>query len=203
MISMLYRAISPRKLHPFTILCKKSFGSLARLVNLVSFRKTWWTSIFKNVFVIRIETRLCFNNRTLGSHDPLERFCRHRSGNRSFSLPLKAYPNIFEIFGCKTLQNNDSRKDAKYAKFENIRKYLFSSRAWRLGARKFLEVVLSNISNGRTTDNGTTADSLLEETPAKERQRAKHMEHGAKGEKQRAEGGNSAGGKPANANPSA
>jgi hypothetical protein len=47
-------------------------------------------------------------------------------------------------FGLENRKEDDSRKDAKNAKFGEIEKY-FSLRSWRLGAVNFIEVVLVNI----------------------------------------------------------
>jgi hypothetical protein len=52
-----------------------------------------------------------------------------------------------EIF-CHDARQYSSRKDAKHAKFGEIGRY-FSLRSWRLGAKNFVEVVLSNILSVR------------------------------------------------------
>ena len=50
--------------------------------------------------------------------------------------------------GLKQRKKEDSRKGAKHAEFGETGN-ISSLRSWRLGARRFLEVVLSKISNGR------------------------------------------------------
>jgi hypothetical protein len=64
---------------------------------------------------------------------------------------IKKYSDLGELGvsvvkkGLNTIRKRDeSRKGAKGAKFGKQEN--FPSRSWRLGARKFIEVVLSNIS---------------------------------------------------------
>jgi hypothetical protein len=59
----------------------------------------------------------------------------YRIGNKEMTRAKHALSNKVE--GTQSTPSSEKQ--------ENI----FSLRSWRLGARKFLEVVLSNISNGR------------------------------------------------------